>query len=326
MSALFVLIALAAATLSGLALGRKAFGGLSKGETFAWSLALGLMAQASMLHLLLLSRRGEWSRRHRSRWRRTAAAAAAPDSAKSEGSRIPAGKAPDRGAPAACRDSRGCGDLHGRRLSEPMWTTDYIAVWGSQGKDDLSHLVDSPEALSRSRSGLVASRIPAASSPRSGGPGRVGARLGRPGTRASVSALPGRDRGGALRFPRAAGQGCGRRRGRGSHRVARSSLRAVPRRHGGHPAALWASFCSPRRSATPSRPIRRAFALRLAIASLFCAATKAEGALFAVLAAVVWLVSRPRERPLTPTLAALLAPPLALGLLMRLCPRLCSGA
>ena len=52
--------------------------------------------------------------------------------------------------------------------------------------------------------------------------------------------------------------------------------------------------------------------------SLFCVATKLEGALFADLAALLWLVARPRGRAWAPVLAALLVPPVAHRALMYL--------
>ncbi|MGH9399686.1 MAG: hypothetical protein ACRD00_04915 [Thermoanaerobaculia bacterium] len=56
---------------------------------------------------------------------------------------------------------------------------------------------------------------------------------------------------------------------------------------------------------------------RLAMASLFCAGTKPEGAVFAALGALLWIVTRPRGRAWAPPLLALLLPPAIHGVLLR---------
>ncbi len=316
MSALFILIALAAASLSGLALGRKAFGGLSKSETFAWSLALGLMAQALMLLLLVLV-----APRRLEPTAPLALASAAllllllirpkPREVEPPPTRLPIAARLLLGATAL-----GVAVFTVVAVSEPMWTTDYIAVWGLKAKTIFltssipQRLFHDPEtAWSHPEYPLLLPLDLAA---------------------LAAWARGWDDRAFALLYPLcqaatgAALFGFLARRGRAVGGAAAAALTAwlAPLYAPSHvgmadiPLALGlvllaTALCDAFEADSAS--VRA----RLAIASLFCAATKAEGALFAVLAAITWLVSRPRERPLAPTLVALLAPPLGLGLLMR---------
>lgn len=315
---LVVLIALTAATLSGLALGLRMFRGLSKSETFAWSLALGLMGQALMLLLLLMlpppHRMGP----------------TVPLALASAALLLPLLKS---GTPSATESLRARLPIESRVLlavaaagialfavvavGEPMWTTDYIAVWGLKAKTIFlsysipGRLFSDPEtAWSHPEYPLLVPLDLAAM---------------------AAWARGWDDRALALLYPlcqaatAAALFGFLARRGKAMGGAAAAALTAwlAPLYAPAHvgmadiPLALGfvllaSALCDA--FETDSAGVRA----RLAAASLFCAATKSEGALFAVLAAVSWLVLRPRARPSMPTLAALLAPPLAHGLLMRI--------
>src|SRR5512132_3093079 len=127
-----VLVGLSAAALSGLALGRWMFSGLSKAEKLAWSLALGLLVQAALFLLLVTVRAGADPALPfslicaalvallllRRRMAEAPSHAAAPFSV--------------RWLLAAA--GAGVALFLVVAVSEPMGTTEYLAVWGLKAK------------------------------------------------------------------------------------------------------------------------------------------------------------------------------------------------
>ena len=314
MNLLLVLIALTAATLSGLALGRSMFGGLSRSETFAWSLALGLMVQALLL-LVLLALRLEPTLPI------TLASAAmllpllkrvAPSARESLPSKLPTAARFLLVAAAA-----GIALFAASALFEPMWTTDYLGVWGFKAKTIFltssipERLFHDPEtAWSHPEYPLLLPLDLAA---------------------LSVWTRGWDDRAPALLYPLlqaatvAAVFGFLARRGKAVGGAAAAALTAwlAPLYTAGHagmadiPLALGfvllaSALCDAVEADGPS--VRA----RLVLASLFCAALKTEGGLFCLLAAILWLAWRPAGLRRGSVSAALALPPILYGMLQRL--------
>jgi hypothetical protein len=320
MNLLLVAIALSAATLSGLALGRPVFGGLSKSEMFAWSLALGFMAQALLFVLALLIPIAPTV---------TLAMASVALMLPLLGRGTGGGLEP---VPAKlsittrfllAAAAAGIALFAAVALSEPMWSTDYLAVWGLKAKTifltaalpaRLFH--DPATAWSHPEYPLLLPLDLAA---------------------LSAWARGWDDRAPALLYPllqaaTAAGIfGFLARRGQALGGAAAAVLTAwlapfytpvhvgmadIPLALGFVllASALLDAFDADVSSSLSSSSVRA----RLAAASLFCAALKPEGALFSLLAAIVWLFFRPAGARRAGVLAALALPAIAFGALQRL--------
>jgi hypothetical protein len=310
-----VVLALVATLLAGYALVRPLVRALPRSERFAWSLAAGLLIEAfvtlvfvevrpgsdlsaplslsTVLLLLPLLRRRP----------------AEPDAPKTES------LAPSRRALVALA-AAGVALFALAALSEPMWSTDYLAIWGLKGKT-IFLTASVPARLFHDRA-IIWSRwdyplllpldLAALAAWARGWEGRALALL-YPLCHAATAA---------------AAFGFFARRGQ--------ALR------GAIAAALIAWFFplyAPVNVGTVEVPLALGFVLlstalldvfelgtaashaRLALASLYCAAMKPEGTLFAVLAALLWVFARPPGRARATPLAALLLPPALHAVLMQ---------
>jgi hypothetical protein len=312
-------LGLLAAVLSGFAAGRPVLTGLSRAEKAAWSLALGLLLQGALCLLLVLARPGAdltlplallstllilpLLRRSR---------APAPETA------LP----PPDGSPFAVKwlliaAAAGVGLFCIVALSEPMWAPDYLAVWGLKAKTIFltasvpGRLFHDPETLwSHPEYPLLLPLDLAA---------------------LSAWARGWDDRAPALLYPvcqaatALAAFGFLRRRGRAVGGAAAAAL-----------IAWFFPLYAPEHVGLAEIPLALGFVLlatalldamtsdstsvyaRLAAASLFCAALKQDGALFALLAAIVCLVSPSAGARRRGLLLALVLPPLLHGTLLRL--------
>jgi len=311
-----VVLALVATTLSGYALVRPLLRDVSRSERFAWSLVAGLLAQAVLLLVLigfvsgadfaaplalltvilmtplLLKRPGEQP--------------------TARGTRFLAAVRILLGAAAAGVVLFGLS-----ALSEPMWTVDYLAIWGFKAKtifltgsvpDRLFH--DPATAWSHPQYPLLLPLdLAALASWARRWDDRVLALL-YPACHAATAlaafgflARRGRLLGGAIVaallgvfYP--------------LYAAANVGMAEIPLALGFTllSCALLDAF-----DADSSLVVGR-----LAVAALFCAAIKVEGSLFSGLAALTWLAQRPRGKPWLPVTASLLLPPATLALVMRL--------
>ena len=308
------ILGLSAIALCGLSLGRPLLIGLSRPERLGWSLALGLLVAASVLGLLYAVRPGSDP---------TLAVALsfavliAP--LLRRGTR-PTERAIARPLPLSARllllaAAAGVALFAVAAVSEPMWTTDYLAVWGLKAKTMFltssvpSRLFHDPEtAWSHPEYPLLLPLDLAA---------------------LSVWARGWDDRGPALLYPLcqaatdAAAFGLLFRRGLAVGGAAAAAL-----------VAAFFPLYAPAHVGMADIPLALGLALlasalldafdedsgavrgRLALAAFFCAAMKFEGSLFAGLAGLLWLAARPRGRARWPAAIALLAPPLVHRLLM----------
>jgi hypothetical protein len=310
-----VAVGLVATTLSGYAVARPFLQGLSRAERFAWSLAVGLIVQAvltlalvgvcpgsdlsaplALLTALLLT---PLLRRERS-----------GQSEQPETRPVsPAGRVLLVVALA------GIVLFAVAALSEPMWTVDYLAIWGLKAKTIF--LTASVPARLFHDPAIVWSRLDYP--------------LLVPLDMAALAAWARGwdDRALALLYPlcqaatAAAAFGFLVRRGRALGGAVAAAL-----------IAWFFPLYAPVNVGTADIPLALALVLlstalldsfeadskavyaRLSIASFFAAAIKPEGILFAALAALFWLVARPRGRAWAP-LVALLSPPVAHGVFMR---------
>jgi hypothetical protein len=312
MASIGVLLGLAATLLSGYAVGRGMMAGLSKSEAFAWSLAVGLVLQAAVLAACLAVRAG--------------ADLTAPVAITTAILLLPllsrGRSAASEALPVLSRlllaaAAAGVVLFGVAALSEPMWTTDYLAVWGFKAKTIFltsslpARLFHDPEtAWSHPEYPLLLPLdLAALAAWARGWDDRALALLDPLLQTATAAAL----------------FGFLARRGRAAAGAAAAAL-----------CALCAPLYAPAHVGMADIPLALGFVLlasalcdafesesagvygRLATSSLFCAALKPEGALFAVLAAVCWLALRPQARPLAPVLTALVGPPLAHGVLLRI--------
>jgi len=310
-----VALALVATPLAGYALARPAVSSLPRSERFAWSLAVGLMVQALLVLASIGARPGADFSLALSLLTvllllpllpRRAARLAAPEFLRlGPAARVLC-------APAAV----GVALFAVAALSEPMWTTDYLAVWGLKAKTIF---------LTASLPGRLF-HDPAIVWSHPEYPLLVPLDL------AALAAWARRwdDRALAALYPlcqaatAAAAFGFLVRRGRALGGAVAAAL-----------IGWFFPLYAPVHVGMADIPLALGFVLlciafldaleadspavyaRLAIASLFCAATKPEGALFGALAALFWLVLRPRGRSWSPPFLALLLPSVVHGVLLR---------
>lgn len=312
-----VLLGLFSLTLSGLALGRPLWSGLSREERVGWSLALGLLLQAALMAFLVVVRPGSDP--------------AVPLALASALTLVPLllrSRSPQESPAGRMRlppvahalllvAAAGVALFAVVAVSEPMWTTDYLAIWGLKAKTIFatssvpSRLFHDPEtAWSHPEYPLLLPLDLAA---------------------LSTWARAWDDRAPALLYPlcqaatAAAAFGFLRRKRNASGGAVAAAL-----------IAWFFPLYAPAHVGMADIPLALGLVLlasafldvfeldsaavrgRLAVAAFFCAATKFEGSLFAGLAGLFWLAARPRGRTWWLVLAALLAPPFAHRLLMRI--------
>jgi hypothetical protein len=310
-----VALALIATPLAGYALARPAVSSLPRSERFAWSLAVGLVVQALLVLASIGARPGADFSLALSLLTVLLLLPLLPRRAEGPGATefLRLGPA----ARVLCALAAvGVALFAVAALSEPMWTTDYLAIWGFKAKTIF---------LTASLPGRLF-HDPATAWSRPDYPLLVPLDL---------AALAGwarhwDDRALASLYPlcqaatAAAAFGFLVRRGRALGGAVAAALIGwffplyVPVHVGMADIPLAFGFvllCTALLDAFETDS--RAVDARLAIASLFCAATKPEGVVLAALGALLWLVARPRGRVVLPPVLALLLPPVIHGVLLR---------
>ncbi len=309
-----VVLALVATPLAGYALARPLLRGLCRSERFAWSLAVGLLIEAFVTLVLVEVRPGS--------------DLSAPLSLSTGLLLLPLllRRSPEPDAPKiesltpstrvlVALAAAGVALFALAAASEPMWSTDYLAIWGLKAKT--IYLTASVPARLFHDPAIIWSRwdyplllpldLAALAAWARGWEGKALALL-YPFCHAATAAA-------AFGFLARRTQAFG----------------------GAIAAALIAWFFplyAPVNVGTVEVPLALGFVLlstalldvfelgtaachaRLALASLYCAAMKPEGTLFAVLAALLWVVARPPARARATPLAALLLPPALHAMLM----------
>lgn len=310
-------LGLMAAVLSGLAAGRPMLTGLSRAEKVAWSLALGLLLQAALCLLLVLARPGADFTLPLAVLSTLLIVPLLRRSSATETALPPLDGSPFSVKWILTAAAAGVVLFSVVALSEPMWAPDYLAVWGLKAKTIFltasvpGRLFHDPETLwSHPEYPLLLPLDLAA---------------------LSAWARGWDDRAPALLYPACqaaaalAAFGFLRRRGRAVGGAVAAAVIAwffplyAPQLVGVAEIPLALGFVmlgtALLDAMTSDSPSVRA---RLAAASLFCAALKQDGALFAVLAAVVCLLFPSAGARRRGVVLALVLPPLLHGTLLQL--------
>jgi hypothetical protein len=312
-----VVLALIATTLSGYALVRPLARDLTAGERFAWGLAAGLIAQAILLLVLMGTVSGA---EFTAPLALLTAVLMTPLLLKRPPAETRSPGLLPRGAAAnmlLCVSAAGLILFGVSALSEPMWTVDYLAIWGFKAKTifltasvpgrlfhdpatawshpqyplllplDLAALASWARRWDDRALALLYPACHAAAALAAFG---YLARRSRPLGGAVAAALVG------VFFP--------------LYAAAHVGLAEIPLALG---LLLLGSALLDASDADSGLVLGR-----LAVAAFFCAAIKVEGSLFSGLAGLAWLALRPRGRAWLPVTACLLLPPAAHGLVLRL--------